>query len=157
MYSRLHRVAAAHRLSLAVASGRWPLAAVPGLLTAGASLAAGQSLWSLGSGAVAHRLRCSATSWIFPDQGSNLRPLHWQVGSQPRDHQASHALSCLKKSFPFFYFFIIFLYQYGLRESPALHMDSLHWATWEVFYMAFSAVQSLSRVWLFATPWTAAR
>ena len=26
---------------------------------------------------------------IFPDQGSNLCPLHWQEGSYPLDHQGS--------------------------------------------------------------------
>ena len=28
---------------------------------------------------MAHGLSCSATCGIFPDQGSNLCPLHWQV------------------------------------------------------------------------------
>ena len=27
--------------------------------------------------------------WILPDQGSNLRPLHWQADSQPLCHQGS--------------------------------------------------------------------
>ena len=32
-----------------------------------------------------------------------------------------------------------------------------HWATWEAQRKALSSVQSLSRVWLFATPWITAR
>ena len=38
---------------------------------------------------VAHRPSCSAACGIFPDQGSNLCPLHWQVDSQPLRHQGS--------------------------------------------------------------------
>ena len=40
--------------------------------------------WALGGGAsvaVAQGLGCSATCGIFPDQGSNPCPLHWQVDS----------------------------------------------------------------------------
>ena len=38
---------------------------------------------------VAHGLSCSAACGIFPDQGSNLCPLHWQADSQPLRHQGS--------------------------------------------------------------------
>ena len=38
---------------------------------------------------VAHGLSCSAVCGIFPDQGSNPCPLHWQAGSQPLCHQGS--------------------------------------------------------------------
>ena len=34
-----------------------------------------------------HGLSCAATCGIFPDQGSNRCPLHWQVDSAPLDHQ----------------------------------------------------------------------
>ena len=34
-----------------------------------------------GSGVVAHRLSCSVACEIFPDQGSNLYPLHCQTDS----------------------------------------------------------------------------
>ena len=37
-----------------------------------------------GSVIVAHGPSCSATCGIFPDQGSNPCPLHWQADSQPR-------------------------------------------------------------------------
>ena len=42
-----------------------------------------------GSVVVAHGLSCSAACGIFPDQGSNPCPLHWQADSQPLRHQGS--------------------------------------------------------------------
>ena len=72
---------AAHGLSLVAASGVY------------SSLrCAGFSLWWLlllrstgsrhaGSVVVARRLSCSAACGIFPDQGSNPCPLHWQADS----------------------------------------------------------------------------
>ena len=38
---------------------------------------------------MAHGLSCSTACGIFPDQGSNPRPLHWQVDSQPLHHHGS--------------------------------------------------------------------
>ena len=37
----------------------------------------------------AHGLSCSAVCGIFPDQGSNMRFLHWQVDSYPLHHQGN--------------------------------------------------------------------
>ena len=48
-----------------------------------------QALERAGSVAVAHGLRCSKVCGIFPDQGSNLCPLHWQADSYPLYHQGS--------------------------------------------------------------------
>ena len=42
-----------------------------------------------GSVVVAHGPICSAARGIFPDQGSNPCPLHWQADSQPLRHQGS--------------------------------------------------------------------
>ena len=42
-----------------------------------------------GSVIVAHRPTCSMACGIFPDQGSNPCPLHWQADSQPLCHQGS--------------------------------------------------------------------
>ena len=43
---------------------------------------------------MAHELSCSVACGIFPDQGSNPCPLHWQADSQPLHHQGSpHWLS----------------------------------------------------------------
>ena len=51
-------------------------------------------LWSTGSRCtgsviVAQGSSCSAACGIFPDQGSNPCPLHWQADSQPLRHQGS--------------------------------------------------------------------
>ena len=61
---------------------------------AGLSLSWPLLLWSTGSRRagsviVAHRPSCSAACGIFPDQGSNPCPLHWQADSQPLHHQGS--------------------------------------------------------------------
>ena len=42
-----------------------------------------------GSVIVAHGPSCSVACGIFPDQGSNTCPLHWQADSQPLRHQGS--------------------------------------------------------------------
>ena len=48
-----------------------------------------------GSAVVAHGLSCSVACGIFPDQGSNPCPLHWQADSQPLRHQGSPFLCFL--------------------------------------------------------------
>ena len=45
-----------------------------------------------GSVVVAHGPSCSAACGIFPDQGSNPCPVHWQADSQPLHHQGSPKL-----------------------------------------------------------------
>ena len=49
----------------------------------------GSRAQSTGSVVVAHGLSCSAACEIFPGQGSNPYPLHWQADSQPLHHQGS--------------------------------------------------------------------
>ena len=46
-----------------------------------------------GSVIVPHGPSCSAACGIFPDQGSNPCPLHWQADSQPLRHQGSPTIS----------------------------------------------------------------
>ena len=70
---------------------------------AGLSLSQPLSLRSTGSrraGSVIVALGpiCSAAYGIFPDQGSNPCPLHWQADSQPLHHQGSPGLIFLIKS-----------------------------------------------------------
>ena len=55
--------------------GDWSLL----LLQSMGSAAQAQLLWSTGL----------VAPWIFPDQGSNLCLLHWQVNSLPLSHQGS--------------------------------------------------------------------
>ena len=76
-------------LSLVAASGGHSSSRCAGL-----SLSRPLSLRSTGSRrassvVVAHGLSCSAACGIFPDQGSNPCPLHWQADSQPLRHQGS--------------------------------------------------------------------
>ena len=81
-------------LSLDVASGGHSSSRCAGL-----SLSRPLLWWSTGSrragsAVVAHGPSRSAACGIFPDQGSNPCPLHWQADSQPLRHQGS-------PSFPF--------------------------------------------------------
>ena len=46
-------------------------------------------LWSVGSAVVVHRLCCCEVLEIFQHQGSNPRPLHWQMDSHPLCHQGN--------------------------------------------------------------------
>ena len=76
-------------LSLVVASGGHPSSRC-----AGPSLSRTLLLRSTGSRCadsvvVAHGPSCSAACGIFPDQGSNPCPLHWQADSQQLHHQGS--------------------------------------------------------------------
>ena len=48
-----------------------------------------------GSVVVAYGPSCSAARGIFPDQGSNPCPLHWQADSQPLRHQGSPVVTFL--------------------------------------------------------------
>ena len=96
---------------------------------AGLSLSQPRLLWSTGSRLagsviVAHGPSCSAACGIFPDQGSNPCPLHWQADSQPLRHQGSPLISFDTLCFPF-----SFVSRY---------------------YFAFSLISSLT-YWLFRT------
>ena len=52
-----------------------------------------------GSAIVAHGPSRSAACGIFPDQGSNPCPLHWQADSQPLHHQGSPKPSTFNSTF----------------------------------------------------------
>ena len=71
----------AHRLSLVTAREGYSLVAVCRLLVAMTSLVSEHSFQGVWFLAVAAWLSCPMTSGIFPDQGSNLCPLHLQVDS----------------------------------------------------------------------------
>ena len=87
---------AARGLSLAVAGGGYSSLQCVGfslrwlhLLQSTGSVVVAHGLWSAVSVVVAHGISCSAACGIFPDQGSNPCPLHWQADSQPLHHQGS--------------------------------------------------------------------
>ena len=58
---------------------------VQGLLIVVASPVAEHRLQTMGSVVVAHKLRCPKACGVFPHQGSNPCPLHWQPDSYPLD------------------------------------------------------------------------
>ena len=65
----------------------YSLAVVHGLLVSVAFLISEHRHWSAGSVVIVHRLSCPMAGEIFPDQGLDLRPLHWEADSQPLDSQ----------------------------------------------------------------------
>ena len=82
---------------LIVASGGDSLVVGRRLLTAVASLTVEHGPWGMQASvaaALGSGLSCSVACGIFPDQGSNLSLLHWQVDSSPRPtRKASYKLS----------------------------------------------------------------
>ena len=76
-------------LSLVVASGGHSSSRCAGLSPSRPLLLRSTGSRRAGSVAVAHGPSCSAACGIFPDQGSNPCPLHWQADSQPLCHQGS--------------------------------------------------------------------
>ena len=76
-------------LSLVVASGGHSSSRCVGLSLSRPLLLQSTGSRRAGSVTVAHGPSCSAACGIFPDQGTNLCPLHWQADSQPLHHQGS--------------------------------------------------------------------
>ena len=74
-------------LSLVVASGGHSSPRCAGLSLSRPLLLRSTGSRRAGSVIVAHGPSCSAAYGIFPDQGSNPCPLHWQADSQPLRHQ----------------------------------------------------------------------
>ena len=76
-------------LSLVAASGGHSSSRCAGLTLSRPLLLRSTGSRRAGSVVVAHGLSCSAACGIFPDEGSNPCPLHWQADSQPLRHQGS--------------------------------------------------------------------
>ena len=76
-------------LSLVVASGGHSSSQCVGLSLLRPLLLRSTGSRRAGSVIVAHGPSCSVACGIFPDQGSNPCPLHWQADSQPLHHQGS--------------------------------------------------------------------
>ena len=70
-------------LSLVAASGGHSSSRCTGLSLSRPVLLRSTGSRRAGSVVVAHGPSCSAACGIFPDQGSNPCPLHWQADSQP--------------------------------------------------------------------------
>ena len=76
-------------LSLIAASGGHSSSRCAGLSLSWPLLLQSTGSRRAGSAIVAHGPNRSAACGIFPDQGSNPCPLHWQAYSQPLRHQGS--------------------------------------------------------------------
>ena len=76
-------------LSLVAASGGHSSSRCAGLSLSRPLLLQSTGSRCAGSVVVAHRPNCSVACGIFPDQGLNPCPLHWQADSQPLHHQGS--------------------------------------------------------------------
>ena len=76
-------------LSLVAASGGHSSSRCTGLSLSWPLLLRSTGSRRAGSVVVTHGPSRSAACGIFPDQGSNLCPLHWQADSQPLRHQGS--------------------------------------------------------------------
>ena len=74
-------------LSLVAASGGHSSSRCAGLSLSRPLLLRSTGSRRAGSVIVAHGPSCSSACGIFPDQGSNPCPLHWQADSQPLRHQ----------------------------------------------------------------------
>ena len=96
-------------LSLVVASGDYSSSRYAGLSLSWPLLLQSTGSRRTGSVIVAHGPSCSVACGIFPDQGSNPCPLHWQADSQPLCHQGSPATREALIFFKFFYFYFTFL------------------------------------------------
>ena len=83
-------------LSLVVASGGHSSSRCAGLSLSQPLLLQSTGSRRAGSVIVAHGPSCSAACGIFPDQGSNPCPLHWQADSQPLRYQGSPSWLFLK-------------------------------------------------------------
>ena len=76
-------------LSLAAASGGHSSSRCAGLSLSRPHLLRSTGSRCAGSAIVAHGPNRYVACGIFPDQGSNPCPLHWQADSQPLRHQGS--------------------------------------------------------------------
>ena len=79
-------------LSLVAASGGHSSSRCAGLSLSRPLLLQSTGPRRAGSVVVAHGPSCSVACGIFPDQGSNPCPPHWQADSQPLHHQGSPRL-----------------------------------------------------------------
>ena len=98
--------------------------ALRGPLTGTASLVAEHRLQTRRLSSCGSWASCSAACGIFPDQGSNPCPLHWQADSQPLRRQGSPAFF-LNKFIYLFIYLLIYLFIFGCAGSSLLRELSL--------------------------------
>ena len=102
--------------------------AVRGPLTIAASRCGAQAPDAQSSVVVAHGLSCSAACGIFPDQGPNPCPLHWQADSQPLRHQGSP-------------------YVLDFNKPPKAHQETITFTNYIDYQKSFSFAES-SKIWI---------
>ena len=86
-------------LSLVAASGGHSSSRCAGLSLSRPLLLRSTGSRRAGSVVVTHGPSCSVARGIFPDQGPNPCPLHWQADSQPLRHQGSPLASIFLSPF----------------------------------------------------------
>ena len=122
-------------LPLVVASGDHSSSQCTGLSLSRPLLLQSTGSRRAGSVVVAHGPSCSASCGIFPDQGSNPCPLHWQADSQPLRHQGSPCIlfiSSWSLLFPSFcwisaLFFLLFLISLDVRLGYLFEIFLVSW------------------------------
>ena len=97
-------------LSLVAASGGHSSSRCAGLSPSWPLLLRSTGSRRTGSVVVAHGPSCSTACGIFPDQGSNPCPLHWQADSQPLRHQGSPPQR-------FFFNDVVFFLEYAFKKG----------------------------------------
>ena len=93
-------------LSLVVASGGHSSSRCAGLSLSWPLLLQSTGSRRAGSAIVAHGPSCSVACGIFPDQGSNPCPLHWQADSEQLRHQRSPSSNLLMFDYVGFFCFV---------------------------------------------------
>ena len=123
--------------------GKWgPLfIAVRGPLTIVASLVEEHRLQTRRLSSVAHGLCRSAACGIFPDQGSNPCPLHWQADSQPLRHQGSPETSSLTiRHFASFLLLLEIIFPFHFPHRILSWCNTLIFLCLTVFYWSVSHI-----------------
>ena len=108
-------------LSLVAASGGRSLSRCTGLSLSRPLLLRSTGSRCAGSVIVAHGPSFSAACGIFPDQGSNPCPLHWQADSQPLRHQGSPLLKIFKANLKYHHFTLL---QYATLKNVNIFLRS---------------------------------
>ena len=109
-------------LSLVVASGGHSSSRCAGLSLSRPLLLQSTGSRRAGSVIVAHGPSWSTACGIFPDQGSNPCPLHWQADSQPLCHQGSPVVYLFKVT--------VLICLNGIKINQMLYFFSCHF--WQV-------------------------
>ena len=124
-------------LSLVAASGGHSSSRCTGLSLSPPLLLRSTGSRRAGSVAVAHGPSCSAAYGIFPDQGSNPCPLHWQADSQPLRHQGSPTHSFLNSMLFSLHVFVLFLFFFLWLISSFLPLWSQEMLGWICILLSF--------------------